>query len=336
MSTPISRMTVIGDGAMGTLCALMAADRGSLVTLWGRSSERIALLAGDRENCRYLPGHPFPASISLTSSKGEAFPDPTLIVSAVPCQYMRKVWQGLAAFVPAGVPIVSVAKGIELDTLMTPTQIIRDCLGDVDVACLSGPCIAPEVARRLPTSVVVAATDDTVASIVQAGLSTDFFRLYTNPDLVGVETAGAVKNVIALAAGIGDGLKLGDNAKASLVTRGLVEIRRLGVALGACAETFSGLAGVGDLVTTCMSKIGRNRSAGERIGRGELAKQVIENTSSVIEGIPSTRAVLELAKRHGVELPIVSAVSSVLFEDVSPADAIRSLMTRPLRGEQTW
>ncbi len=199
--------------------------------------------------------------------------------------------------------------------------------------CLSGPSIAPEIAERKPASVVVAAEDETLARRVQEGMSTSYFRIYTSADLLGVELAGAVKNVIALAAGMCDGLGAGVNTKAALLTRGLVEITRLGVALGAQAETFRGLAGVGDLATTCFSPVSRNRTAGERLGKGMTCEEVIASTTSVVEGIPTTKALLELAARHDVEMPITEAVASILFDDVRPQEAITRLMTRRLRRE---
>ena len=333
MPPPLARVSIIGDGAMGTVCALLLARRGSSVTLWGAFPEHITTLQKDRENKRFLPGHPLPESIKLVSEPSLAFDDPTLIVSAVPCQYIRTGWRNFTECVPHTVPIVSVAKGIEVGTLLRPTAIIADCIGEVPLVCLSGPSIGPEVAMMKPTSVVAASEDQALAKLVQTGFSTSYFRVYTSRDLVGVELAGAVKNVIALAAGIGDGIEAGDNAKAALVTRGLVEITRLGVAMGASPDTYRGLAGVGDLITTCVSKIGRNRSAGERIGRGATADEVIASTPSVIEGIPTTRSVLELARKHNVEMPIVSGVASVLFEGRRPADAIEELMTRRLHGE---
>ncbi len=333
MPPSIGHVTIIGDGGMGTTCALLLARGGTEVTLWGFFPENIVDLERDRENKRYLPGFRFPDSIKVVSEPTRAFDDPTLIVSAVPCQYMRSVWGRFADCTPRGVPIVSVAKGIEVGTLLRPTDIIRECLGDVPLACLSGPCIAPEVAAKKPASVVVASEDMSLATLAQHGFSTSYLRVYTSPDLIGVELAAAVKNVIAIAAGICDGIEAGDNAKAALVTRGLVEITRLGVALGASADTFRGLAGVGDLVTTCISRIGRNRTAGERIGRGATTEETVASTSSVIEGIPSTRSVLELAALHGVQMPIVSGVASVLFDGRKPADAIEELMTRQLRSE---
>lgn len=333
MDVRIERATVIGDGAMGTVCALILAQRQTDVTLWGRSPEHVETIQKQRENRRYLPGHKLPDSIKVVHDPGAAFDRPSVIVSAVPCQHVRSIWQQLAGKCPRDVPIVSVAKGIENKTLILPTAIIRECLGQAPLACLSGPSIAPEVAGEKPTGVVVAADSTSVAELVQAGLSTPYFRIYTSDDLIGVELAGAVKNVIALAAGLCDGIGAGDNAKASLLTRGLVEITRLGKAMGASDGTFRGLAGVGDLFTTCVSKIGRNRSAGERIGRGENVEQVIASTDSVIEGIPTTKSVLQLAENHHVELPIVAAVAAVLFDEQSPAEAIHGLMTRPLRSE---
>ena len=334
MPEPIPRVTIIGDGAMGTVCALLLSGRGTAVTMWSAFPENVAALNRDRENRRYLPGHALPESLAVVANGAEAFDrQPTLIVSAVPCQYMRAVWTRLADDVLRDVPIVSVAKGIEIETLLRPTDVIRDCIGEAPVACLSGPSIAAEVAARKPAGVVVASTDAAVAKLVQEGFSTNYFRVYTSVDLLGVELSGAVKNVIALAGGICDGIEAGDNAKAALLTRGVVEITRLGVAMGASANTFRGLAGVGDLVTTCISKHSRNRTAGERIGRGATTEEVLSATPSVIEGIPTTKAVLELAREHEVEMPIVEAVAAVLFEAVRPEAAIDKLMTRQLRSE---
>lgn len=333
MPKPISTACVIGNGAMGTLCALVLSKRGTQVTLWGRTPEHVQQLAKDRENKRYLPGHRFEDSIRHVSDPADAFCQQDLIISAVPCQFVRKVWTRLAPHVPRNIPIVSTTKGIEIDSLKLPTDILVECLGDVPTCCLSGPNIAPEIAEEKPASAVAASKDLEVAKLVQHAFSTASFRVYTSTDLVGVEVAGAAKNVIAIAAGISDGLGAGDNAKAALVTRGLVEITRLGVALGASSETFRGLAGIGDLVTTCVSRIGRNRSAGERIGRGQTADQVMATTDSIIEGIPTTRSLLELAARVHVEMPIVEGVASVLFEGCDPLDAIRALMTRPLHSE---
>lgn len=334
MSQSIQQVAVIGDGAMGTLCSLLLADNGCTVRLWGRNPEHVAALREERENRRYLPGRTLPETIEPVSEAKAAFAGADCIVSAVPCQFMRPIWQRIAAQAPSDVPVVSVAKGIENDTLLTPTAIIADCLPVPKLASLSGPNIAPEIAAQKPASAVVASGDAAFARRVQEALSNNYFRVYTCRDLIGVELAGASKNVIALAAGMCDGIGAGDNAKAALLTRGLVEITRLGVALGAEADTFRGLAGVGDLFTTCVSKVGRNRTAGERIGRGEKPEQVVSSTDSVIEGIATTQSVLALADKHDVEMPIVAAVASVLFEGRKPTDAIEDLMARPLRDEQ--
>lgn len=329
----VRRATIIGDGAMGTVCGLVLAGRGIDVRLWGCFPEQIEVMARDRQNKRFLPGYDFPGTFSVTSDAAAAFADTQLIVSAVPCQFVRQVWSDLAATYPSGVPVVSVTKGIENTTLLRATQIISEILGEVPLVVLSGPSIATEVADGLPCTVVSACDDLAMAELVQRTFSTRTLRVYTNADLLGVELAGATKNVVALAAGVIDGLGAGDNAKAALITRGLVEITRLGVAMGAHAETFQGLAGVGDLVTTCVSPVGRNRSAGERIGRGVPVAEVIASTPSVIEGIPTTRSVAQLAHEFHVQMPITSAIYDVLFEGMRPQSAIDELMVRQLRHE---
>lgn len=333
MTVPLERATVIGAGAMGTLTALLLASRGIRVTLWGRSPDQVDQLQTDRENKRYLPGHRLPDLVTVTADAAPALADPELIVSAVPCQHIRSVWWKLVECGAIRAPIVSVAKGIEVDTLLRPTQILVDAIGEARVAALSGPSIAPEIADGLPATVVVASDDLELATLVQQCLSTRSFRIYTNLDLIGVELGGAVKNVIGIAAGIGDGLEIGANAKAALLTRGLVEITRLGVAIGAHADTFKGLAGIGDLIATCSSPVSRNRTAGEKIGQGLPLNEVVQSSHGVIEGIDSTRSVLELAEQNHVEMPITRAIYSVLFEHRDPRSAIDELMTRQLKAE---
>ncbi len=333
MTLPIETATIIGDGAMGTVCGLILASQGIRTRLWGCFEDQIRQIAADRENRRFLPGHPFPDPLVATADIHEAFADTQLVVSAVPCQFTRNVWQKIQDAYPFGAPVCSVTKGLEIENTMWPSQIIRDVLGDVPVAALSGPSIAPEVARGLPATVVAASEDVALAELIQRAFSTESFRVYTNTDLIGVELAGATKNIIALAAGIIDGIGAGDNAKAALLTRGLVEITRLGAALGALPSTFKGLAGIGDLITTCISPVGRNRTAGEKFGRGMSMAEVIESTPSVIEGIPTTDAVLELALKHNIEMPISNAVYSVLHGHRSPREAIHDLMTRQLKPE---
>ncbi|HVP12876.1 MAG TPA: NAD(P)H-dependent glycerol-3-phosphate dehydrogenase [Phycisphaerae bacterium] len=329
----IEQAAIIGDGQMATVCAVMLAEKGIHVRMWSIFREQIEALKTTRENRRYLPGLKIPDRVSFTTDSQAVFRGADLIVSAVPCQYIRGVWQRLTGRYPAGVPITSVAKGIENQTLLRPTQVITDVVGNAPVVALSGPTIATELAHCLPATVVAASEDEALAQLVQEAFACPWFRVYTNTDLLGVELAGATKNIIALAAGIVDGLKAGDNAKAALVTRGLVEITRLGVAMGARRETFSGLAGLGDLVTTCVSPSGRNRWAGEQIGRGKNVEEIIAATPSVIEGIPTTRSVRELALRHDVEMPITEAVHGVLFEGKDVIATVGELMTRRLKGE---
>ena len=329
----VEQVAMIGNGQMATVCSVMLADRGIPVRMWGGRREQIEALKTTRENKTYLPGLRIPDRVSFTTEGEAVFRGAELIVSAVPCQFMRPVWQRLAADYPPGVPVASVAKGIENETLLRPTQIIRDVLGPVPVASISGPSIAAELARCLPATVVIASDPPELAKLVQEAFSSQWFRAYTNDDLLGVELAGALKNIIALAAGILDGLKAGDNAKAALLSRGLVEITRLGAAMGAKRETFAGLAGLGDLVTTCVSPMGRNRSAGEQIGRGMKVEDVIASTPSVIEGIPTTRSVVQLAQQYNVEMPITEAVHAVLFEGKEVIATLSELMSRRLKGE---
>ena len=328
---------------MATVCSILLTENGHGVTMWGAFEESIEQLMQDREQRRLLPGVKVPQSVRLTANDGECFAGATMVLSAVPTQYMRSVWTRLKGYVPKRVPVVSVAKGIENKTLLRPTQVIADVMGDRPgwggavtdwpLVALSGPNIAAELARYLPATAVAASNEEDVARRVQATFSTQWFRVYTNTDVIGVELAGAMKNVIAIAAGIIDGLGAGNNAKAALVTRGLVEITRLGVAMGAQAETFKGLAGIGDLITTCVSPEGRNRTVGERIGKGKKLDEVLGAMDSVAEGVPTTRSVRELAARYKVEMPITEAVYAVLFENKDVLQALTELMTRDPKAE---
>ncbi|MFA6135584.1 MAG: NAD(P)H-dependent glycerol-3-phosphate dehydrogenase [Phycisphaerae bacterium] len=331
------RVVIIGDGAMGTLCAIMAAENGHAVRLWSMFPDAAATLARTRENARFLPGAKLPDNVEVLTDERQALRGADIAIQTVPTQFVRTWWSRLADHCPADLPICSAAKGIENHTLLRPSQILSDVLdggkGARLLAALSGPSIAPEVARRLPATVTVASTDRNLGAAIQALFSRPYFRVYTNDDLIGVELAGATKNVVAIAAGILDGLGAGDNAKAALVTRGLAEITRLGLAMGAKVETFAGLAGVGDLVTTCISPVGRNRSFGEAVGRGKSVQEALAMTQSVVEGVATTASVVELAARLKVEMPITAAVHSVLFAARSPAEAIADLMSRPLKAE---
>jgi glycerol-3-phosphate dehydrogenase (NAD(P)+) len=333
------RITILGDGAMATVCSILLTTGDHAVTIWGAFERSIEALLQDRENRKLLPGVKVPANVRLTANDGEAFEGTNLIVCAVPTQYIRGVFERLRGHIPRDVPIVSVSKGIETTTLLRPTQVIKDALhGGVargaGLCALSGPNIAGELARYLPGTAVAASDDEGLAQRVQAAFSTQWLRVYTNDDVIGVELAGATKNVIALAAGMLDGLGAGNNAKAALVTRGLVEITRLGVAMGAKEGTFHGLAGVGDLITTCVSPEGRNRSVGEQLGKGRKLDDILGSMKSVAEGVSTTRAVLELARRHRVEMPITESVHAVLFEGRDVIQALSDLMSRDPKPER--
>ena len=290
-------------------------------------------ISRSRENRRLLPGVHLPEQIAVTADITVAVAGADLLVVAVPTAYLRTSLAGLAAALPAKRPVVSVVKGIENGTFLRPSQIIREVLGDRDVAVLCGPSHAEEFARRLPASVVVAGDNPAFLHEAQALFTTDRFRVYTNRDVVGVELAAALKNVVAIAAGICDGLRYGDNAKAALLTRGIVEITRFGVALGAQAETFSGLAGIGDLITTCFSGYGRNRRVGERLGQGARLPDILAEIHGVAEGVTTCKSVYDQARLKDIEMPIGTEVYRVLFEGKSPVAATDSLMLRPPRAE---
>ncbi len=329
-------VSIIGDGGMGTVLGMLLCEKGISTRMWGYDRDQLEQIARDRQNRRFLPGYELPRELAFESEDRYIMGGADLIVSAVPCQFTRSVWSRLKSRVPAEIPIVSVTKGVENKTLLRPTQIMSEILGrehSERFAVLSGPTIADELARKLPATACIAGTNVQLSKQVQATFSTRWFRVYTNTDIVGVELAGAMKNVIAIAAGIIDGTGAGDNAKAALLTRGLAEISRLGIAMGAKPQTFSGLTGLGDLVTTCVSPTGRNRAFGERIGKGQTVEQARNATQSVVEGVATCNSVMELADKHGVEMPITHAIHEVLFENKPVQAAIAELMTRRLRAE---
>jgi glycerol-3-phosphate dehydrogenase (NAD(P)+) len=330
-----AKITILGSGGMATACAVLLSERaGQAVAIWARSAERAEELVRDRENRRLLPGVPIPPGVEVTHEISSAASSTELFVAAIPTKYLRETLGAIALDMPPGVPVVSVAKGLEIGTLMRPSEIITDVLGPRDVVALCGPSHAEEIARRLPASVVAACTNSAVAKRVQTLFSTDRFRVYTNCDILGVELAGAIKNVIAIAAGISDGLGFGDNAKSALVTRGLVEMTRFGTSLGAEPATFSGLAGIGDLMTTCFSRHSRNRHVGECLGRGQSIERIIAEMNGVAEGVTTTRSMFELARNKGIDVPITGEVYAVLFGGKSPAETTAALMLRPPKGER--
>jgi glycerol-3-phosphate dehydrogenase (NAD(P)+) len=331
----MTKFAILGDGAWGTAIALvLARDADHRVTLWSARAENARILRERRENVRLLPGVPIPPAVSLTTDAAEAVEGADLWVVAIPTVYLRQTLEKLPPALRGDRPVLSLAKGLENETFLRPTEILRQVLGTHHVAVLSGPSHAEEVSRDLPTTVVAASSDLGLARWVQQHFSTDRFRVYTNLDVVGVELGGALKNIIGIAAGIGDGLGFGDNAKAALLTRGLVEMTRFGVALGAEPQTFFGLAGMGDLITTCMSRHGRNRHVGERLARGEKLADILAGMTMVAEGVYTTRSVHQKATRMGIEMPITAEVYRVLYEDKDPLTAVNDLMLREPTSEK--
>jgi len=336
MTTP-PRITVVGDGQMGLAMADALHTAGASVALWGHDPAEIDALAGSRTSPR-LPALTLPESVELSTDLAAACDGADLLLSAVPTQFLRPVWSPLAGKLPDDLHIVSASQGVELKTLLTPTRIIASALNEPEsarpLAALSGPTIAAELARRLPATMVAASAHPDLAEETQRLLDVPWLRVYASDDPLGVEIAGAVKNVIAIAAGVVDGLDLGANAKSALLARGLAEIARLGARLGARPDTFFGVAGVGDLATTCFSPEGRNRSCGEALGKGEKLDDYLERTTDVVEGVATTKAVTAWSIRLGVDMPITHAVHAVLFENTPPKDAIGLLMNRPVGEER--
>jgi glycerol-3-phosphate dehydrogenase (NAD(P)+) len=328
-------VAVIGAGSWGTTVAAIVSEHAP-TTLWGRDADLTRAIARDHENALYLPGIALPASLDATSDLTAACERAGLVVMAVPSHGYRTVLCQAADAIGEGVPVVSVSKGVERDTLMRMTEVTLDVLpwlGAGEVAVLTGPNLAREVAEHQPAASVIACSDDELASQLQRLFMSASFRVYTNPDVVGCEIAGALKNVVAIAVGVAAGLGYGDNAQAALVTRGLAELTRLGVALGGEPLTFAGLAGLGDLVATCTSAQSRNRTVGFELGRGRALDDIVAEMNMVAEGVRSTSAVLELAARVGVEMPIATIVGAVLYEGRRPADLVPELMLREAKPE---
>jgi glycerol-3-phosphate dehydrogenase (NAD(P)+) len=322
-------IVVLGDGGWGTATAILLAKNSEhTVRLWSARAEHGEQLKATRKNTRYLPGVTIPDAIELTSDAGAAVRNTDLWVSAIPTVYLRPTLERFRGLANSSTPVVSLTKGIELATFRRPSEIIAETFGTDRVVALSGPSHAEEVSRGMPTSVVVAGPDPALATWVQSLFSTDRFRVYTNPDLVGVELSGALKNVIGIAAGMCDGLEFGDNAKSALLTRGLVEMARFGMAFGAEHDTFNGLAGVGDLITTCFSRHGRNRKVGERLGKGETLAQIQATSQAVAEGVTTAKSVHDRIQHLGLEMPISTVVYKVLYEGLSPNESLNELMSR--------
>jgi len=328
------RVAVIGCGGWGTALALLLDGNGHQVTIWGVEPAYVNQMAKERLNPRYLSGIEIPPSVGLSCEMADCVPDSDVVVMATPTLYLREVCGRLAQHLRTGQLVVNVAKGIEEGTLLRGSQVVEDVCGvSLRLAGLYGPSHAEEVARGLPTTVVATSRRPADAEAVRDIFMCRTFRVYTNTDVIGVELGAALKHVIAIAAGMCDGLGFGDNAKSALLTRGLAEITRLGVAMGARAETFAGLTGLGDLITTCVSPYGRNRAVGVRLAQGEGLEAIVASMDQVAEGVKTTRSVRALADRHGVEMPISRAVHAVLFDGADPRQAAVELMERAPRPE---
>lgn len=326
------KTAVIGDGGWGTALAMVLGRNGHDVTVWGPFPEQLEQIKADGENTTYLPGVPVPASIRWTSDHAEAVKGCGLVVLVVPSRFYRPVVEAFKPFIPDNALIVSATKGLDEETHERMSEVAEHVL-DRPVAVLSGPSHAEEVARGIPCAVAIAARDHAIAEQIQQLFNNDMFRVYTLDDVVGVELGGALKNVIAIAAGISDGMGFGDNAKAALMTRGMAEITRLGVALGAQPETFSGLSGIGDLMVTCMSRHSRNRGVGERLGKGETLEDIMAGMKMVAEGVWNCRAAKVLADELGVPVPITEQVDAVVHDGKDPRQAVMDLMSRAPRPE---
>ena len=331
----MTRAAVLGAGSWGTTFAKVLADAGCDVGLYARRPELAKSITEDGENRDYLPGVRLPGGVHATADPGEALLGADIVVLAVPSQSLRANLTDWSALLPGDATLLSLMKGIELGTTKRMSEVICELTGAGSdrVAVLSGPNLAREIAEEQPAATVIGCTDTARGEALQAACHTRYFRPYTNPDLIGCELGGAVKNVIALACGVAAGLGFGDNTRASLITRGLAETARLGMALGAEMTTFAGLAGLGDLVATCSSPLSRNRTFGEKLGQGMSVEQVQQSTRQTAEGVKSCRSILDLARAHGVDVPITEAVVRVCHEGEAPAQMVREIMSREAKSE---
>jgi len=327
------KIGILGAGTWGTALGILLTDNGHDVTLWTKLENEAKALDASRDNLKNLPGAKLPDNVKITLDLKEACTDKDLIVMAVASPYVRTTAREASPYIKDKQIIVNVSKGIENDTLLTLVDVIREEIPQADVAVMSGPSHAEEVSRRIPTTIVVGSPSKETAQFIQDVFMNEVFRVYTSPDVIGIELGAALKNVIALAAGIIDGLGMGDNTKAALMTRGIAEISRLGIKMGGCMETFAGLSGIGDLFVTCTSRHSRNRQAGYLIGKGYTLDEVIKEVKQVVEGVNTAKAALALAKKYDVEMPIVEQINLVLFERKSPMDAASDLLVRDKRPE---
>ncbi len=329
----MAEIGIIGAGSWGTALAVLLYGNGHKVTLWSAIENEIEMLEREHEQKDKLPGVKLADDMVFTTDLEQAVTGKELLVLAVPSTFTRSTAHNMSGYVAQGQIVVNVAKGIEEATLMTLSQVIEDEIGQADVAVMSGPSHAEEVGRGLPTTIVVGARSKGTAEYIQNIFMSDVFRVYTSPDVLGIELGAALKNVVALAAGIADGLGYGDNTKAALITRGMWEIARLGTAMGGKFETFCGLSGMGDLIVTCASMHSRNRRAGILIGQGKSVEEAMDEVKMVVEGVYSAKAAMSLAKKYNVELPIIEQVNEVLFNGKNAGEAVKDLMLRDKKIE---
>lgn len=326
------RAVIVGAGGWGTTIALLLAENKIPVTIWAHEKEVVAAINESRENRQFLPGFQLPAAIEASTDL-TCLKNADLCIFVVPTQFLRSVAARAKGMLSPAAIVVSASKGIEEGTLKLPAEIIEQELGIDRVCVISGPNLSKEIAKGLPAAAVVAGSDKNKTLAVQQALISKRFRVYTNDDVIGAQLGGALKNVVAIAAGIADGLQLGDNAKSAMLIRGIAEITRLGVAMGGRRETFAGLTGMGDLITTCSSRLSRNHSVGEKLAKGESLKMIMGGMKEVAEGVPTVTAALALAKQYQIELPIAQQVNDVLYQGKNPYAAITELMTRAATAE---
>jgi glycerol-3-phosphate dehydrogenase (NAD(P)+) len=328
----MNKIAVIGAGSWGTTLACLLTEKGYDVSLWAYEKEIVDEINGSRVNSIYLSDVILPVNLKATNNIGDAVKQARYVLNVVPTQFTRSIFKEAEKYIPKDAVIISASKGIEQGTLLTVSAILKDITGQ-KIAVLSGPSFAKEVLKKLPTAVTLAAENADFSLQLQEIFNTHYFRVYTHTDVLGVELGGALKNVIAIASGISDGLGLGHNARAALITRGLAEIIRLGECMGADKRTFSGLSGLGDLVLTCTGHLSRNYSVGVSLGKGMKLKDILSSTKSVAEGVATALSAFELSLKYGVEMPVVKQVYEVIYKDENPAEAVKMLMNRALKAE---
>ncbi|MDD5772756.1 MAG: NAD(P)H-dependent glycerol-3-phosphate dehydrogenase [bacterium] len=332
----ISKITVLGGGSWGTAMAVLLAEKGLPVTLWEYLRENVLLLQKDRENKKYLPGIKIPQSVQITDNLDEAMKNSEIVLVVLPSHTIRSHMQKIARMKIDPYAFVILSKGLENDTFFRMSEVVKDCLGEGygrKIITLSGPSHAEEVSLKFPTAVVIAGEDKYILENIQQVFGNDYFRIYTNPDQIGVELGAALKNIIAIACGISDGLGYGDNTRAGIITRGLAEISRFMAARGAAPYTFMGLSGLGDLVVTCTSRHSRNRRLGELIGQGNTLSQALDKMIMIAEGVKTAKSAFDLSQKNKIDMPITTEVYKVLFENQSPFDAVNNLLKRKQKSE---